>query len=165
MTARNTFSLLAIVVALVVVATFAGLRLRASGDVVDARYDDHAAALRVQAFEHGMIPDFLPRSAVNIRSVRNIDLNETVVTFGFGADFDAFIAHQGASATPSDADIAAIRADLIDVSNRDALALVRCVATADADSRGRLLIDRARRRAVFVSPGRRSPCDAASPTR
>ncbi|WP_305823683.1 hypothetical protein [Massilia brevitalea] len=62
--------------------------------VVENDFATYDAALKADAFALQRLPDLLPRSATNISSSRNLDLNDEVVTFHYGPDFDAFIAAQ-----------------------------------------------------------------------
>lgn len=56
-----------------------------------ATYDEAVAA---RAIENEWIPTMLPSSSKKIRSIRNLDLNDEIVIFEYGPDFDKFIAAQ-----------------------------------------------------------------------
>jgi hypothetical protein len=84
--AAGSLALFALLVA-VVLAVF-------PSPIVEHKFATYDEAVAARAIENEWIPTLLPRSAKKISSVRNLDLNEEVVIFEYGPDFDQFIAAQ-----------------------------------------------------------------------
>ena len=76
-----------------------------SRDLVKVEYANYKAAEAADAFKNEALPLWLPRSASNIRSVRNLDSNTEVVSFSFGADFEAFLSLQESAPAKSASDL------------------------------------------------------------
>jgi hypothetical protein len=118
-------------------------------DTVEARYESYSEAALANAAAHGMVPDFLPRSASRIVAWRNLDLNIALTEFTYDpADFDAFL--RQLPSTPNDgAPVAALpRGSEFDTSNPGKLD--RFVVTERDGCTAQLVVNREQRRALYV---------------
>jgi len=118
-------------------------------DIVVEKYETYADVVKNCAYEHGMVPDFLPNTAIGVISERNIDLNVMVVEFSYGDDFSLFLSNQKAIKFNKNIEIPIVSDSVIDISNVDSLVYINCVKTKDEDSYGSLVVNTVQKRAVF----------------
>jgi hypothetical protein len=119
-------------------------------DVVDAAYVNASDAFEKNAIDHGMVPDFLPKSATQILASRNIDLNWTITEFSYSEDFVEFLEKQKKFKLPSNISIPRLKGGTFDSSNIDSLTYVPC--TGEFEDRGALIINMAQRRVIYIYP-------------
>lgn len=55
------------------------------------KYSSYSEAYEREALAHGMIPDFLPKSATRIISERDVESDTLIAEFTYGEDFDEFV--------------------------------------------------------------------------
>jgi hypothetical protein len=123
-----------------------------SKDIVVEKYPTYSDAVRLEAFDHGMIPDFLPRSSKNIVSLRNLDVNSLEVAFDFAeGDFDKFLSQQKKG---TEVEIRKIMKDVdetMETSDPSVLIVIPKVESADSDSQGILIVNTKQRHAIYFS--------------
>src|SRR5262245_13685312 len=76
--ARRSMCLRPFVAAAILVVT-----CTACAEQQEASYADVAAAERAGAIQRGWVPDWLPRSAHDLREVHNLDTNQSMLTFRY----------------------------------------------------------------------------------
>ena len=72
----------------------AKLFMHMTDSVIRERYASYSEAINRKAPIHGMVPDFLPRSATKIIAARDLDSDTLTVEFSFENDFDDFLSGQ-----------------------------------------------------------------------
>lgn len=120
-----------------------------SRDVVEEKYETYADAVNRNALEHGMIPDFLPKSASRIISIRNIDLNIYSCEFSYGDDFSDFLSSQITKRFTGKQIIRIPEGSDIDLTHLESVIYVPRVNTPDEYSQGVLVINTSQHRALF----------------
>jgi hypothetical protein len=70
---------------------FAKIIMSMFDSVIRERYSSYSVAVDNGAHVHGMVPDFLPRSATQIVAERDLDSDTLKVEFSFDGDFDSFL--------------------------------------------------------------------------
>lgn len=76
-----------IVLLIVVLLFVGGLAACFPGETVEAAYSDFDQAAAAGAVERGWIPEWLPKSAVNIREKHNLDSNAGIMRFSQELEF------------------------------------------------------------------------------
>lgn len=79
-------SLRIVILAFILMAPTGCADLSGEGDVASNTYETFDAAAKAGVFEAGWLPRTLPRSAVNISEVHNIDTSELWVRFSYSGD-------------------------------------------------------------------------------
>jgi hypothetical protein len=144
---RRIFFLLSGATALISIALFLKQFLLPNNDIIKQVFPSYSDANLANAFSHGMIPDFLPKSSTQISSERNIDLDTLVVSFNFGNDFNDFLSKQKKQGNPPPQSIieqtpfSDISADRLDYFFWGGINQM-CAA--------HLIIDRANKRATYI---------------
>ncbi len=117
-------------------------------DIVELKFATYQQANSAGALKNGALPSLLPKSAQNIHSISNLDTNNEVVTFDFGADFDQYV-NQQKSAPPLSASALGIRRQGEAFSNPDDLIYIPKVAPDGESIQGSLLVNRKKKRALY----------------
>jgi len=123
--------------------------MRIPSGMAEHKFDTYAQAAATGAIERQALPDYLPASATDIHSTRDLDHGGEVVTFRYGADFDQFIAAQVA-APPRSAKALGVRLWNDHFTDPDKLSYFPNVVLYREHNPGRLLINRGRRIALYV---------------
>lgn len=119
-------------------------------DMVVEQYTSYSNATQREAFSHGMIPDFLPESAKNIVSRRDLDLNTLEVIFDYSGDeFVKFLGRQKKSTGIETEELLKYVTDVIETSDPEVLIVIPKVASPDIDSQGALIVNTKQKRAVY----------------
>jgi hypothetical protein len=132
---------------LVVVALVSNL---SKHDRVRREFSTYREAVESGAIEIAAIPTFLPKSATNIKSDRDLDANTSVVTFDFGNDFEEFLQHQKTADVSAAAGIAATHA--MSISSPHSAKYFPLLSSEAGEYHGSLLVDLERGKALYVEP-------------
>src|SRR5215831_1227566 len=68
----------------------------------EASYADVAAAERAGAIQRGWVPDWLPRSAHDLREVHNLDTNQSMLTFRYDPSDQLSVPNHCSQVRPSE---------------------------------------------------------------
>ena len=117
-------------------------------DTVEAKYESYQDATSANAAAHGMVPEFLPKSASRIVAWRNIDQNVTLAEFTYDpADFDAFLGQLPSA--PREAPVLPLpKGGELDMSNPGKLA--RFVVVGRDGCTAHLVVNRDQKRALYA---------------
>lgn len=136
---------------LTVVAIVVGLLFYTSArDVVELEYVSYKEALAAGAFTNASLPGFIPKSALKIKSSRDLDANVSLVTFDFGPDFERFLAQQKTD------DVAAavepVKRHGLDFANPGELRYIPLLSSESDLYHGSLIINFVKGKALYVEP-------------
>lgn len=122
----------------------AGL-LAVSGNVIRERYSSYSDAANKDAEAHGMVPTFLPRSAIAIAAKRDLDADTLIAEFTYGDDFDINLSGLSKSST-------SLPAEILEATSLDGIDGLEVFSDVGADGScaSHLVIDKRKRRAAYI---------------
>jgi len=144
----RTFAKWLVLLVLSLVALVALALLIIPSNIVELEFATYEQAVSTGAIERQALPDYLPKSAKDIHSTRDLDNGGEVVTFRYGSDFDQFVAAQVA-APPRTAKSLGIRLWNDDFTDPNEPSYFPEVALYREHKGGTLLINRVQRTALY----------------
>lgn len=149
MGSRRFFTIISSVFIPILIFGIALLLYMSRLNVVELKFATYEEALAAGAFKNASLPQFLPKSARNIQSKRDLDASVSLVTFDFGNDFGTFL-NQQVSSSPASGALA--RTHERDFSDPKDLKYFPLLSSEEGLYHGSLLINSSKGKAIYVEP-------------
>lgn len=121
--------------------------LAITSNEVRERYSSYSDAVDRDAEAHGMVPPFLPNSAVGIVAERDLDADTLIVEFTYGDDFDVnSVGLKKSSASLPDETLESTSLGKVDVDRLEVFSNIG----SDRTCASHLVVEEAKRKAAYI---------------